>query len=44
MNYKKMIYLNYLDKDKNFDFLNVILKKYDINIGIYYEIIWNRRI
>ena len=24
---KKMSYLNYLDKDKNFDFLNVILKK-----------------
>ena len=36
---KKMIYLNYLNKDKNFDFLNVILEKYDINIGIYYEII-----
>lgn len=36
---KKMFYLNYLNKDKNFDFLNVILEKYDINIGIYYEII-----
>ena len=36
---KKMIYLNYLNKDKNFDFLDIILKKYDINICIYYEII-----
>lgn len=36
---KKMFYLNYLNKDKNFNFLNVILEKYDINIGIYYEII-----
>ena len=29
---KKMLYLNYLKKDKNFDFLNIFLEKYNINI------------
>ena len=36
---KKMVYLNYLKKDKNFDFLNIFLEKYNLDINVYYKII-----
>ena len=39
--YKKMIYLNYLHKDEDFDFLDIFLEKYKINISVYYKIISN---
>ena len=39
--YKKMVYLNYLQKDENFDFLDIFLEKYKLNINIYYKIISN---